>query len=60
MAKSILDAEHFDYKVVDAEDNADLSRQYDIKQAPTLVIVDASSVVTKYSNVSNIKKFVKG
>ena len=60
MAKSILDAEHFDYKVVDAEDNADLSRQYDIKQAPTLVIVDSSSVVTKYSNVSNIKKFVKG
>ena len=59
MAKSILDSGHYAYKVVDAEVDVDLTKKFDVKQAPTLVVVDGDSV-ERIQNVSNIKKFVKG
>ena len=59
MAKSILDGDHYSYKVVDAEIEVDLTKKFDVKQAPTLVVFEGNHVEV-IQNVSNIKKFVKG
>ena len=47
------------FRSIDAEEQADLSRYYNISQAPTLVVVDKDKVST-ISNISNIKQFIKG
>ena len=57
MAKSILDADKFKYELIDAEEQAELSKKYDVHQAPTLVIIDCGNIA-KINNVSNIKKYV--
>jgi len=59
MAKNILEAEQFGYELIDAEENVDLSRLFDIHQAPTLVVVYGDRV-EKFNSVSNIKKYVRG
>ena len=45
------------YALIDAEENAELTMKYGVMQAPTLVVV-ADGKVSKFANVSNIKKFV--
>ena len=55
VAKEFLKNE--DYKVVDAEENPELSDAYGIMQAPTLVLVK-NGKIEKFVNASNIKKFV--
>ncbi len=55
MAKRYLEGEH--YILIDAQENAELARKYNVMQAPTLVIVNGNEV-TKYKNASNIKKYV--
>ena len=47
-----------DYQVVDAEENPELSGEFGVMQAPTLVLV-ADGQVQKYVNASNIRKFVE-
>jgi ribonucleoside-triphosphate reductase len=54
IAKNYL--KNIPYTIVDAEENIDLASQYDIMQAPTLLILNGSNV-EKYVNVSNIKKY---
>ncbi|HIT43502.1 TPA: ribonucleoside triphosphate reductase [Candidatus Avacholeplasma faecigallinarum] len=56
-AKSLLDKQNVQYEVIDAEKNADLSKELEIKQAPTLVVIE-NGRVTKYTNVSSIKKYL--
>ena len=56
-AKSILDKANLKYEIIDAEENADLSKKLGIKQAPTLLVVNDENI-DKYSNVSNIKKYI--
>lgn len=56
MAKTILDSRHLPYVVIDAEENADLSRKYDIHQAPTLVVIRGDEVST-ISSITNIKQY---
>ena len=56
MAKELL--KEFDYVIVDAEENADLTREYGIMQAPTLVVV-SDGISKKYANASNIKRFAE-
>ena len=46
------------YEKVDAEENIELVNAYDIKQAPSLVVIDGNYVET-YSNASNIQKYVE-
>lgn len=46
------------YKVVDAEDNIDLSTSLGIMQAPTLVVVKDGNI-SKFVNASNIKKYTE-
>lgn len=48
----------YPYKIVDAEENADLARKYGIMQAPTLVVLEEGKV-NKYINASNIKRFTE-
>lgn len=55
MAKEILKGQ--EYVVIDAEENEELTRQYGVMQAPTLVVVDGDHT-KKYVNASNIQKFV--
>ena len=56
-AKSILDKANLKYEIIDAEENVDLSKKLGIKQAPTLLVVNGENI-DKYSNVSNIKKYI--
>ena len=46
------------YVLIDAEENMELARKYQIMQAPTLVEVNGDSV-KKYVNISNIKKYAE-
>lgn len=55
MAKEYL--KETPYVIVDAEENADLAREYSILQAPTLLEIKEGKV-KKYVNTSNIKRFV--
>ena len=56
MAKEYL--KELTYAVVDAEENANLAREYSIMQAPTLVVIDGG-IAKKYVNASNIKRFAE-
>lgn len=58
LAKAALDKNGIAYTVVDAEDNAELTAQYGVTQAPTLVAVDAEGC-TLYANASNIRAFAE-
>ncbi len=57
-AKAMLDKAGISYEVVDAEENAELSKQFGIMQAPTLVIAD-NEKFEKITNLSNVKKFIE-
>ncbi len=55
MAKEMLKDE--DYILVDAEEETEMTEQFGIMQAPTLVVVKGDKS-RKYVNASNIQKFV--
>lgn len=55
-AKAMLDKAGINFTAVDAEENADMSVTFGIKQAPTLVVIE-NGIAQKYVNASNIKKF---
>lgn len=48
----------YSYVLIDAEENPELTREYGIMQAPTLVVV-RDGKFKKYANVSNIKGFAE-
>lgn len=56
MAKEYL--KNLSYAVIDAEENAELAREYSILQAPTLLEIK-DGLVKKYVNASNIKRFTE-
>ena len=47
-----------DYQVIDAEENPELSDQFGIMQAPTLVLIKDGKV-QKYVNASNIRRYTE-
>ncbi|MBQ6367933.1 MAG: ribonucleoside triphosphate reductase [Erysipelotrichaceae bacterium] len=53
-AKAILTKAGVDYQVLDAYQEKELVQEYDVRQAPTLVVVDENGV-EKYRGVSDIK-----
>ena len=55
--KDMLNKIGFKYTIIDADENADLCRQYNVMQAPTLVMVKGKNAET-YANASNIIKYV--
>lgn len=56
MAKQFL--QNMDYKVVDAEENAEFATRLGILQAPTLVVVN-NGQIRKIANASEIRKFAE-
>ncbi len=58
MAKMLLDQAGIAYKVIDAEENKDLTISYGIKKAPTLLVPDGDSYKA-YENASVIKGFIE-
>ena len=58
MAKSFLDKAGVNYKVVDAEEEPELVKQFGITQAPTLIVAEGENY-DKYVNASNIKRFTE-
>ena len=56
MAKMFLDQAGLQYEVVVAEDSPELCKEYEIKEAPTLVVLSGDEV-KKIANPSNIKAF---
>jgi len=57
-AKSYLDKAGIDYEQLDAEENRELVERYGVRQAPTLVSVQAGEAQL-VANASNIKKFAE-
>lgn len=58
MAKMLLDKDQIKYTVIDAEEERDLTEQYDITKAPTL-IVPTKEGYDVYENASNIKGYIE-
>ena len=59
VAKRALEEAHVEYRVVDAEENKEMARKYQILSAPTLVVLKEDGV-EKLTNASNIRKYVRG
>ena len=53
-AMALLDRAQVPYEALNANEEADLSRQYEVRQAPTLVVIDGDTV-EKFRGVSEIK-----
>ncbi len=59
MAKAMLDKAGIGYTVIDAEDNADVTKSYGVKKAPTLLVPDGKGGYTAYDNASKIKGYIE-
>ena len=57
MAKKLLDKKHITYEFVDAEDMPDMTKQFGVKKAPTLVVNGKNQELIE--NLSNIKKYIE-
>ena len=58
MAKTLLEKAKVEYKFIDAEENVDMTKKYNVKQAPTLVVIHGKEV-NNIVNLSNIKKHIE-
>ncbi|MEG0994576.1 MAG: ribonucleoside triphosphate reductase [Bacilli bacterium] len=58
MAKMLLEKAKVEYKFIDAEENVDLTKKYNVKQAPTLVVLKGKEC-ENIANLSNIKKYIE-
>jgi len=56
MAASMLEKANIAFEKVDAEEHEELVDEFDIRQAPTLIVISKDGV-QKLTNASNIKKF---
>lgn len=56
VTKEELEKAKVDFTVIDAEENPELAKKYQIRQAPTLVVIDGNTV-EKHVNLSNIKLY---
>jgi len=57
MAKTLLDKAKIKFTYIDAEEETDKTKEYEVKQAPTLVVIKKGKQ-TNINNLSNIKKFI--
>ena len=58
LAKKTLDDAGIAYTVVDAEEDIELTKQFNVSQAPTLIVIDGEDA-QKFINASNIKRFAE-
>ena len=59
LAKKTLEDAGVPYTVVDAEEEVELTKQFNVTQAPTLIVIDGDDA-QKFINASNIKRFAEG
>ena len=58
MAKMLLEKANIKYRFIDAEENIELTKQFGVKKAPTL-IVPSENGIKIFENASNIKGFIE-
>ena len=58
VAAAYLDQAGIPYHKLLADENADLVEKYEIRQAPTLVLLKPNGIAEKIVDLSNIKKFI--
>ena len=58
MAAAILQKAALPFEKIDAEENAELVRQYNVMQAPTLVVVDGEQIQL-HTNASDIRRYAE-
>ncbi|MDD4082648.1 MAG: glutaredoxin domain-containing protein [Sphaerochaetaceae bacterium] len=58
-AKLFLDKAKINYEVIDAEEQLDLTKKFNVMQAPTLIVRNGKDF-NCYANASNIKAFTEG
>ena len=59
MSKMMLDKAGIKYQVVDAEENPDLTKQYNVKKAPTLLVFKDEENYDVYDNASEVKRYIE-
>ncbi|MBQ7452896.1 MAG: ribonucleoside triphosphate reductase [Clostridia bacterium] len=57
MAKMLLDKAGVKYTVIDAEDNAEVTKSYGVLKAPTLLVPNGE-VYDRYDNASEINRYI--
>ena len=57
--KNLLDKAHIEYTVIDAEDNVDKTKNFNVKKAPTLFVPNGKEY-SRLDNVSSIKRYIEG
>ena len=58
MAKMLLEKAGINYTLIDAEEQVEETKKYDVKKAPTLLVPNGDSY-ERFDNVSFIKKFIE-
>ena len=59
MAKMLLDKAGIEYLTVDAVSNLELTKEFDVKKAPTLIVPTKDGDYEKLENVSFIKQYIE-
>ena len=59
MAKMLLDKANIKYQVIDAEENVELTKKFNVTKAPTLLVPNENGIEV-FENASNIKGFIEG
>ena len=60
MAKMLLSKAGIEVEIIDAQDNADLTKKYNVTKAPTMFVTDKNGNTIKLENISDIKKYIEG
>ncbi len=58
MVKMLLEKAGVPYKWVDAEENVELTNNYNVRKAPTLLVPNGDQILT-FENASNIKGYIE-
>ncbi|MFA7120723.1 MAG: ribonucleoside triphosphate reductase [Bacilli bacterium] len=58
VAIKLLDKENIKYKYIDAEEEVELTKEFNVKKAPTLIIINKCEV-EHINNISGIKKYIE-
>jgi len=59
MAKMLLDGAGVSYTAIDAEEQVELTKQYNITKAPTLLVPNGKGY-DRYDNASEINRYIAG
>ncbi|HZJ75857.1 MAG TPA: anaerobic ribonucleoside-triphosphate reductase, partial [Clostridia bacterium] len=57
--KSILDTHNVSYDIIDANENSDLAKQFNIRLAPTLVVIEGDNAES-FINTAKIREYAEG